>query len=85
MKAVISCGEAVRRLWEYLDNGLAAHDHRQLERHLAFCVSCCGAVEFAAELQRRLRSSGIEVPADARNRLERFIGALAGDGGGCDG
>jgi anti-sigma factor (TIGR02949 family) len=85
MSDVISCGNAVRQLWEYLDRGLAVDDHERLERHLAFCVRCCGELEFARELQRRLRSSVTDVPADVRGRLEGYIGALAGDGGGCDG
>jgi anti-sigma factor (TIGR02949 family) len=85
MSVAISCGEAVRRLWEYLDSALAADDHRELERHLAFCVRCCGELEFARELQRRLRSTVIDVPVDARGRLERFIGALGDGNGGCDG
>jgi anti-sigma factor (TIGR02949 family) len=82
MSDVISCRDAVRQLWEYLDQGLAVDDHDRLERHLAFCVRCCGELEFARELQRRLRSTATDVPADARGRLEGFIGALGEDGGG---
>jgi anti-sigma factor (TIGR02949 family) len=85
MNDVISCGDAVRQLWEYLYQGLAVDDHERLERHLAFCVRCCGELEFARELQRRLRSSVTDVPADVRGRLEGFIGALCDDDGGGDG
>ena len=74
---VIGCREAVRRLWEFLDQDLDADDHRAVERHLAFCVRCCGELEFARQLRRRLRASGTaELPADVARRLGRFVDDL---------
>jgi mycothiol system anti-sigma-R factor len=67
---MITCAEAVERLWEYLDGALPAPDKVALEEHLGFCRVCCGEVEFAQELREFLaRSAADEVPEDVRVRL----------------
>ncbi len=38
--APISCETAVRRLWDYLDGGLAAPARGEVEAHLATCAEC---------------------------------------------
>lgn len=81
MDEQVGCAQAVRRLWEYLDGGLDGSDHRAVEAHLAFCMRCCGELEFAREMRGLLRSADEELPADVRDRMERFIDAL-GDGPG---
>lgn len=67
---MISCSEAVRQLWEYLD-GLVDESQRQaVEEHLSFCRRCCGELEFAEELRRFLADRDREeIPADVRSRL----------------
>lgn len=37
---IIPCSDAVRQLWEYLDEALSPEDHAKVERHLAFCRRC---------------------------------------------
>jgi mycothiol system anti-sigma-R factor len=67
---VISCAEAVERLWAYLDGALDAGDRAALEEHLGFCRVCCGEAEFAQELRTFLARSAVEeLPADVRARL----------------
>ena len=67
---MISCAEAVERLWAYLDGTLAAEDREALEKHLGICRDCCGEAEFARELRGFLaRSAGEELPEDVRARL----------------
>jgi mycothiol system anti-sigma-R factor len=67
---MISCAEAVERLWAYLDGALTADDKAALEEHLGFCRVCCGEAEFAHELRGFLaRSAGEELPDDVRARL----------------
>ena len=67
---MITCEEAVDRLWAYLDGALAAVDREALEEHLGFCLVCCGEVEFAKELRAFLARSGAEeLPDDVRARL----------------
>lgn len=77
---VISCQEAVRQLWEYLDNDLDA-DHRALvDRHLALCRRCCGEAEFTEALRGMLRSStGPSLPPQVEGDLVRFLRALEGE------
>ena len=70
----ITCSEAVRQLWDYLDHSISAEDHEKVEKHLSFCRTCCGELEFAKEL-RGFLASGVaqELPSDVRARLERFV------------
>ena len=80
---VIGCREAVKHLWEFLDQGLAADDQQAVEEHLAFCMRCCGELEFARELHRRLRATGTgELPGDVAERLGRVIDDLGAQPGG---
>jgi anti-sigma factor (TIGR02949 family) len=73
-QGLIPCSEAVRQLWDYLDNAISPEDHEKVERHLSFCRTCCGELEFAKELRRFLASRGAEeIPADVKDRLERFV------------
>lgn len=74
---MISCADAVRQLWDYLDRSLSPAELEAVEGHLAFCRRCCGEVEFAKELREFLVSQAAgEVPVDVRQRLERFIAEL---------
>jgi mycothiol system anti-sigma-R factor len=67
---MITCAEAVKQLWEYLDGVLADENRAAIEEHLSFCRRCCGEVEFAEELRGFLaRQAAEEVPADVRKRL----------------
>jgi mycothiol system anti-sigma-R factor len=67
---MITCAEAVRQLWEYLDGELPEQDRVAIEEHLGFCRRCCGEVEFAHELRGFLaRGAAEEIPAEVRARL----------------
>ena len=71
---LIPCSEAVRQLWDYLDHAIPVEDQEKVEKHLSFCRTCCGELEFAKELRRFLASGEAEeVPPDVRARLERFV------------
>ena len=73
----ITCSEAVKQLWDYLDHAISAEDHKKVENHLSFCRSCCGELEFAKELRRLLGSADVEdIPPDVKARLERFVQEL---------
>ena len=75
--AAIPCSEAVRQLWDYLDQRLSAEDHAEVENHLSFCRKCCGEMEFAKELQAFLASQQVdEIPPDVKEHLERFVDEL---------
>ena len=75
--AAIPCSEAVRQLWDYLDNAIAPEDREKVDHHLSFCRRCCGELEFAKEVRRFLASGeSAEIPADVKDRLERFVEEL---------
>lgn len=74
---MISCSEAVRQLWEYLEQDLDAADRAQVEQHLAFCRRCCGEVEFAEALRDLLGSAARPyLPAEVEGRLVDFLDQL---------
>ena len=71
---MISCSEAVKQLWEYLDNDLAAQDRANVEGHLALCRRCCGEAEFTEALRELLRTSaGPDLPVDVERHLLGFL------------
>jgi mycothiol system anti-sigma-R factor len=73
----IPCSEAVRQLWDYLDQAVSPEELEKVEQHLSFCRSCCGELEFAKQLRGFLVSQGAdELPPHVRARLERFVADL---------
>ena len=76
-QGVIACSEAVRQLWEYLDQAVSTEDQAKVEGHLSFCRRCCGELEFAKELRGLLGTRGAEeLPPHVKARLERFLADL---------
>lgn len=74
---MISCSEAVRRLWEYLDQELDRGEQVQVEDHLALCRRCCGEAEFAGALRDLLRSTaGPRLPDDVEQHLAGFLDTI---------
>ena len=74
---MISCDEAVRRLWEHLELPPSAEEQALLDAHLALCRRCCGEAAFADHLRGVLRGLPPEdVPAPAAKRLEKLIARL---------
>lgn len=77
---MISCTDAVRQLWNFVENELEADERDKIDEHLAFCRRCCGEVEFAEELRRFMaRRPTIDVPAPVLDRFERLIDSLDGE------
>jgi anti-sigma factor (TIGR02949 family) len=75
--SVISCTEAVRRLWQFLDGELESGEAQSVEDHLDECVTCCGELEFSRELRKLLDAQRTaDLPVDVRERLERFVDHL---------
>ena len=74
---MISCAEAVRQLWAYLDGVVDESNREAIEEHLSFCRRCCGEVEFAEELRSFLAAQAAEeLPADVRTRLTATLDGL---------
>jgi len=67
---VISCAEAVRQLWEYLDGAVGQARSAAIQEHLSLCRRCCGEAEFAAELRNFLAAhADDDIPQQVHARL----------------
>jgi len=76
---MISCNDAVRQLWEYLDGTVEGADLESLEEHLSRCRRCCAELEFAEELRGFLHAAADdEVPEDVMTRLNATLKELGG-------
>lgn len=71
---MITCAEAVKQFWQYLDDDLTPKQRRRVDEHLGICRQCCGEVEFARLLQGVLddQRSADELPQEVRERMERL-------------
>ena len=75
---MITCSQATRQLWEYLDATADEATRDAIEEHLARCRVCCGELEFTRELRRFLASSaGDQVPHGVLRRLNHTLEELA--------
>ncbi len=75
---MISCKDAVARLWMYLDRHLGRVQEQELEEHLGVCRHCCGELEFARQIRALLSrsSSSAALPPHTRTRLEELLKGL---------
>jgi anti-sigma factor (TIGR02949 family) len=74
---MISCSEATKQLWEYLDATVDAATREAIEEHLNLCRRCCGELEFARELRRFLAdASRDDIPSDVLRRLHQTLEEL---------
>ena len=74
---MITCAEAVTRLWEYVDKALPVEDEQQVDEHIAVCRQCCGEAEFAGQLKGFLSTHTRDrLPTEAQGRLETFLTKL---------
>jgi anti-sigma factor (TIGR02949 family) len=71
---MISCSDAVKQLWDYLDGAVGEASRHEIEEHLDVCQRCCGEAEFAGELRHFLTTNAYEeLPIDAKDRLTTFL------------
>jgi anti-sigma factor RsiW len=74
---VISCSDAVRQLWQYLEDDLSPTTRADIEEHLGLCRRCCGELEFADELRGFLANAARPaLPDDVETRLVAFLDDL---------
>lgn len=74
---MITCAEAVTRLWEYVERSLPVEEEQQIDEHIEVCRQCCGEADFAGHLRGFLGTHAEErLPPDARDRLEVFLTEL---------
>ena len=74
---MISCSQAVKQLWDYVEGAVEGSEREVLEEHLSVCRRCCGEVEFAQELSAFLADQeDVELPEYVRVRLTSFLNQL---------
>ena len=74
---MITCSDAVRQLWEYLDATVDPVARDAIDEHLARCRRCCGELEFAKELRRFLATADRDgLPEDVLRRLSQTLEEL---------
>lgn len=74
---MISCSQAVKQLWDYVEGAVDGPQRKALEEHLGVCRRCCGEVEFAHELRAFLANHGEEgLPDEVKARLSSFLDEL---------
>ncbi len=64
-KETISCEEALKQVFEYIDHALDESDHCNIEDHLSKCRSCYSRVEFERRLKEHLHDIGKEKAPDS--------------------
>lgn len=71
---MISCREAVRRLWDYLERDLSPAQRTEVDDHLALCRDCCGELRFAEEMRLVLSAkTTVDLPEDVERGLLDFV------------
>lgn len=71
---MISCAEAVRQLWEVVQDEPLTTDRSRIEEHLALCRQCCGEMEFVIEMNHFMSSvKETPLPPAVESRLDDAI------------
>jgi anti-sigma factor (TIGR02949 family) len=58
----LSCEDAVRQFFAYLDRALAGEPLEALQEHLDACLDCCDRLEFSRKLDAFMKSRLGEAP-----------------------
>lgn len=72
---MISCDEALERLFEYLDGELEGETEEQVARHFEICRRCYPRLSFEKAFQEALRRAkkGEEAPRKVRERVLELL------------
>jgi anti-sigma factor (TIGR02949 family) len=71
----MSCGDAVKQFFAYLDRALAGEAVEALEAHIEACLSCCDRLAFTRQLDTFVRSRlpDTPVPEDLEARIKQAL------------
>ena len=80
--STVSCDDAVRQLYDYLDGELTDERRAQIAAHLDGCAPCIGAARFEAELRQVIADRCHErVPDALRARVAASLRQAGDDEG----
>ena len=76
----LSCGEAVRQFFAYLDRALAGDPLEAVEQHLEACLDCCDRLRFSRSLDAfvKARLGQPPLPDGVEERIRRAIQGAGG-------
>src|SRR5262249_31654880 len=74
----MSCEEAVRQFFAYLDRALSGEPLEALEAHLQDCVGCCGGLRFGRRREGALKArlAAGSVPEGVEDRVRERLAKL---------
>jgi hypothetical protein len=80
--SAMTCEQAVRQFFTYLDRALAGEPLQDLETHLEACLACCDRLAFSRQLDAfmRERLPDAPMPAALEARVRRALADAAGEG-----
>lgn len=58
----LTCNEATRQFFAYLDRALSAEPLDALEAHLQACLDCCDKLDFSRRLDRFVKERMVDAP-----------------------
>ena len=76
MTKLLSCEQAVKQFFAYLDRALAGEPLDDLEAHLETCLACCDKLAFSRRLDTFVKSRlpQAPVPGGLEARIRRTLG-----------
>lgn len=71
----MTCQEAVRKLYDYLDRELDIASSAQVEKHLELCRLCCDHYEFEKTMKKLVHSSCIQekAPSFLKDKILKLL------------
>ena len=71
----LSCEQAVRQFFAYLDRALQGESLEALEAHLEACLDCCNKLEFSRKLDATVkdRLGKAPLPEGVEERIRRAL------------
>lgn len=72
---IISCVEAVKKIFELLQRKIKKVEKRKLDEHLRTCQECCNRLEFEKLLKEKLQEAdkGKKVPQTLTKRINTLL------------
>jgi len=72
----LSCEQAIRQFYAYLDRALEGESLEALEAHLEACLDCCHKLEFSRKLDAFVKDRVRETPLPdgIEDRIRRALG-----------
>ncbi len=80
--SAMTCEQAVRQFFTYLDRALAGEELQDLEAHLDACLACCDRLAFSRQLDAFVqdRLPDAPVPTALEARVRRALADAFGEG-----